>query len=167
MDQPSASDLGSGFSSDSPPVYVTFVSGETVITEIYTNADAAVKGLLGSSAYNLTEEREITPSPPRGTVCPLCGFSERDFEKKGRLGCPQCYQAFVHLIPSILKNVHPGEYHVGKVPAVHSSREVRENRLKYLETALERAIRKEQFEDAASMRDQIRELQDALGLSNN
>lgn len=162
MDQKSASDFESESQPESPPVYVTFVSGDTVITEIYSTAEAWKKGILESEAYNLTEEREITSSPARGVVCPDCGFSEGDFEKQGRLGCPRCYEAFNHLIPNILKNVHPGEFHVGKSPVLNISEAMKKNRLRYLESALDRAIRKEQFEEAASMRDQIRELQAGL-----
>jgi protein arginine kinase activator len=37
--------------------------------------------------------------------CPGCGFTQADFKKAGRLGCPQCYTAFAEGLESLLKTM--------------------------------------------------------------
>ena len=48
--------------------------------------------------------------------CPRCGFTQADFKKSGRLGCPECYQTFAEGLEGLLKTMHKGTRHVGKVP---------------------------------------------------
>ena len=48
--------------------------------------------------------------------CPLCGFSQADFKKTGRLGCSECYVTFAEGLSSLLKAMHKGTEHVGKLP---------------------------------------------------
>src|SRR5207302_3395068 len=47
--------------------------------------------------------------------CPTCGFSQQDFKKTGRLGCPACYDTFAEGLQSLLKGMHKGTAHHGKV----------------------------------------------------
>src|ERR1700681_1008513 len=35
--------------------------------------------------------------------CPVCGFSQADFKKTGRLGCCRCYDTFSDALGSLLK----------------------------------------------------------------
>ena len=51
------------------------------------------------------------------TSCPVCGFTQADFKKTGRLGCSSCYIAFAEGLNSLLKAMHKGTAHVGKLPA--------------------------------------------------
>ncbi len=58
------------------------------------------------------------------TKCPRCGFTQADFKKSGRLGCPECYKTFAEGLAGMLKTMHKGTRHVGKVPeALRASRE--------------------------------------------
>src|ERR1700734_707440 len=50
--------------------------------------------------------------------CPGCGFTQADFKKAGRLGCAQCYAPFAEGLEGLLKTMHKGIKHVGKVPQV-------------------------------------------------
>ena len=46
-----------------------------------------------------------------------CGFTQADFKKAGRLGCcPECYETFAEGLEGLLKTMHKGTRHVGKVP---------------------------------------------------
>ncbi len=67
--------------------------------------------LLGMGA---AQDIERTPS---GITCPVCGFTQADFKKTGRLGCSACYDVFGESLESMLKNMHKGPEHVGKAPA--------------------------------------------------
>lgn len=91
--------------------------------------------------------------------CPACGFSQTDFKKTGRLGCSVCYDTFAEGLSSLLKAMHKGTTHVGKIPA-RLMRSLEMNaRTKQLQRDLEKAVSDENYEQAAQLRDQLRELE--------
>ncbi len=90
--------------------------------------------------------------------CPKCGFTQADFKKSGRLGCAHCYTTFADGLDGLLKAMHKGTKHTGKVPAaLPQTRDVAE-RLKTLQAKLAQAIETEDFEEAALLRDAIKQL---------
>jgi len=108
-------------------------------------------------------------SPATGTgsdagPCSFCGLELEDFKKTGRLGCPQCYVTFDAHLRSLLRRLHGGTQHVGKVylPPDPTKAE-RQERLAALRRKLDKAVAGEEFERAAQLRDQIRALEAALG----
>jgi len=96
-----------------------------------------------------------------GTVqkCPTCGFSQADFKKTGRLGCAMCYTTFAEGLASLLKGMHKGTEHIGKIPARLVKTLERESQLKSLQRDLRKAVAEENYESAAGIRDQIRHLE--------
>ena len=100
-----------------------------------------------------------------GAKCPVCGFTHLDFKKTGRLGCSTCWETFEHGLGSLLKAMHKSDRHVGKVPSKAAHTLVITERIKDLTGALEEAVRSEKYEDAAQLRDQIRELESKLKVS--
>jgi len=70
---------------------------------------------LADLLLGLGAAQEIEKNPV-GSRCPVCGFSQADFKKTGRLGCSACYDAFSEGLSGMLKNMHRGTVHVGKVP---------------------------------------------------
>ena len=108
-------------------------------------------------------EEPLSPGAPQEDLtCPFCGLSTADFKDVGRLGCPQCYPTFESHLRGLLRRIHGGTQHVGKVylPPDPSVSE-KEKRLEALRRKLERAIDTENFERAAELRDQIRVLEPA------
>lgn len=92
--------------------------------------------------------------------CPYCHLTLREFRKTGRMGCPECWAAFEGHMRGLLRRVHGGHQHVGKVylsPDPSSSELKR--RLSTLRRKLQRAIELEDFERAAELRDEIQELE--------
>jgi len=90
--------------------------------------------------------------------CPRCGFTQADFKKSGRLGCPECYQTFAEGLGGLLKTMHKGTRHVGKAPeALRQSRDL-SDRMKTLQNKLAKAIKDENFEQAAILRDEIKQM---------
>ena len=90
--------------------------------------------------------------------CPQCGFTQADFKKSGRLGCSECYKTFAEGLEGLLKSMHKGTRHIGKVPeGLRQTRDVTE-RLKTLQKKLAKAIEQEEFEEAATLRDEIKQL---------
>ena len=99
--------------------------------------------------------------------CPRCGFTQADFKKSGRLGCPDCYKTFSEGLGSLLKTMHKGGRHIGKTPeALRASRD-HSDRLKLLQKKLAKAIETEKFEEAAQLRDEIKQMGDRLGAPRN
>jgi len=96
---------------------------------------------------------------PVGQRCPACGFSQNDFKKTGRLGCSVCYDTFADGLGSLIKAMHKGPRHVGKVPARLIRTLERDARIRQLRGELEAAVSAENYEDAAQLRDQLRELE--------
>jgi len=95
--------------------------------------------------------------------CPRCGFSQADFKKSGRLGCPDCYKTFAEGLAGLLKTMHKGTRHIGKAPeALRATRE-NNDRLKTLQKKLAKAIDSEDYETAAGLRDEIKSLSAAAG----
>src|SRR5215470_14378739 len=89
--------------------------------------------------------------------CARCGFTQADFKKAGRLGCPECYKTFSEPLEGLLKTMHKGVRHVGKVPeALRQTRDL-SDRLKQLQKKLSKAIEQEDFEEAAILRDEIKQ----------
>lgn len=91
--------------------------------------------------------------------CPVCGFTQADFKKTGRLGCSACYETFSEGLNSLLKAMHKGTEHVGKFPQ-RAQREVEmKHRMRELAENLQKAVQEENYETAASIRDQIKQLE--------
>lgn len=95
-------------------------------------------------------------------ACPRCGFTQADFKKTGRLGCAVCYSVFAAGLEGPLKSMHRGIRHVGKVPQSLRRTHDFEERLSALHKKLEKAIAAEDFEQAALLRDEIKEVRARL-----
>lgn len=87
------------------------------------------------------------PASPR---CPSCGLRWADFRKTGFLGCPACYEAFAAGLKTVVKEVQGAARHAGKAPAAGPAE---------LRRRLDDALRREAFEEAARLRDQLRRLE--------
>jgi len=94
--------------------------------------------------------------------CPQCGFTQADFKKSGRLGCAECYKTFADGLEGLLKSMHKGTRHAGKVPeGLQQTRDL-SDRLKALQQKLAKAIQEENFEQAAALRDEIKQMNTRL-----
>ena len=97
-------------------------------------------------------------SPQR---CPVCGFTQADFKKTGRFGCPDCYNAFADGLAGLLKAMHRRTKHTGKIPSrLRRSTEL-SARIEKIRKELETAVTDENYEAAARLRDELRNLEPA------
>lgn len=113
---------------------------------------------LADLLLGLGAAQEIDKS---GTVtkCPACGFTQADFKKTGRLGCPACYETFGEGLGGLMKGMHKGSNHIGKVPTRMAQSLERDQQLKDLQRELRKAVADENYESAADLRDRIKTLQ--------
>jgi protein arginine kinase activator len=91
--------------------------------------------------------------------CQVCGFTQADFKKTGRLGCSACYAVFADGLSGMLKNMHKGTAHTGKAPAALQKRREQGEKLRSLQDNLHQAVEAEEYERAADLRDQIRRME--------
>jgi protein arginine kinase activator len=112
--------------------------------------------LLGIGAAEEIEKGATTQK------CLVCGYTQADFKKTGRLGCSTCYTTFAEGLNTLLKAMHKGTEHVGKLPhRAHRALELTD-RMRTLTENLEKAVAEENYETAASLRDQIKQLESEL-----
>jgi protein arginine kinase activator len=96
--------------------------------------------------------------------CPECGMTSAKLRQSGRLGCGTCYTHYEEHLRGLLRRLHGGTTHVGKrvLPPDPDEDDRAAHRLS-LRRSLERAIASEDFEHAAALRDQLRELEPGIG----
>jgi protein arginine kinase activator len=108
------------------------------------------------------EAEAVAVEPSQDQGCSFCGLTFKGFRESGRLGCPHCYSSFEAQLRGLLRRIHGGTQHMGKVylPPDPSASQM-EKRLEALRRKLERAVESEDFERAASIRDEIRTMEPA------
>lgn len=124
----------------------------------------SVVGASLGPAVSVTAGAGTTAEP--AAACPQCGLSYAAFRTRGRLGCPQCYEAFRAQLEPLLERIHTGLQHTGKSPfdaggapgadAAATKARAKEKAILGLRRKLQEAIRAEDYERAASLRDQLR-----------
>jgi protein arginine kinase activator len=97
-----------------------------------------------------------------GLVCPGCGMTYEEFKKVAKFGCAKCYDAFETNLLKIFKEIHGSNTYRGRPYKRDSESAGLVKRKRELEKALEIAIKNENFEDAAKIRDELKELQEKL-----
>ena len=94
-------------------------------------------------------------------TCPECGMTFAEFRSHGLLGCPDDYEAFAEPLLPLIANAHEGaEQHIGKIPSRADAAARHQGDLLRLKHALDHAVEQEDYEAAAKLRDQIKELED-------
>ena len=96
---------------------------------------------------------------PSAKKCPNCGSSYADISQIGRVGCPECYTTFRNELKNTIASIHGTTAHTGNSPSRHRAKQARAEELKRLKKELQDAIAKEDYERAASLRDEVRRLQ--------
>jgi len=127
---------------------------------------AQAKGVTDPSGFSLADlllKASLNPEAPSGLRCESCGFTQADFKKHGRFGCPSCYSVFKGMVEPMLDSMHKGTAHSGKVPQKALARKSLHDRISKLELDLSEAIKSERYEDAARCRDEINQAKQSFG----
>lgn len=148
-------------------VHLTQVVDNQMTTSHLCEQCAAAKGLdtvEGQPNFALTDFlAQMGEAPEQDAsleaTCGFCGLTAAAFRETGRLGCSHCYATFDSHLRGVLRRIHGGTQHVGKVylpsdPTVFE----RAKRAEGLRGRLRRAVESEDFERAAELRDLIRTL---------
>ena len=124
---------------------------------------SAISGSVEEAAATASEEADAGAS----IVCERCGISLSQFTKSGKLGCPNCYQAFREQLTPMLQQIHGRVQHAGRKPLDDEAAQRRRAGYERLSRQLEQAVAMEDFETAAILRDQLRQLNNAEGGGHN
>ncbi|MAG54706.1 MAG: hypothetical protein CMJ83_00290 [Planctomycetes bacterium] len=106
---------------------------------------------LGSAHLDPTSRNET------GT-CVECGLTWLGFKQNSRLGCAQCYEFFASEVSSVLDRLHGATQHEGRVPERARAQNDRRRKLSEIRAELDDAIRSEDYERAARLRDSLQTL---------
>ena len=115
----------------------------------------------GQKAGESATSREEEGSPFGQRECPLCGLKFVEFRNSGRLGCPHDYQEFREELVPLLENIHGETKHCGKSPRRLPHNKQTQSELIQLRNRLKQAVTKEDYEEAARLRDRIRQLEES------
>ena len=96
------------------------------------------------------------PSNGKELYCESCGSTFSNFRNNGLLGCGECYHHFQSGLEPLLKRVQGSERHVGKVPKRTGGKVRIRKEIEDFRSELQQAITREDYERAASLRDEIR-----------
>jgi protein arginine kinase activator len=116
--------------------------------------------------------RNTAPAPPQDPpvinvrTCRQCGTSLRDLMRLGRVGCPACYESFAEQLDPLLRGLHTSIRHRGKSPRIDDARERLRAELQGKRALLRSALKLENYEEAAVLRDNVRSLEDELGIAS-
>jgi len=114
------------------------------------------KLIIGILSEHLASKAETAiPLGKDVASCPQCGTTWMDFEKSGHLGCPGCYVSFIEPLKVLLRRLHGSNRHIGSPRTDEKTKP--DETVEVLEKELARAVAREDYETAATLRDRIRE----------
>lgn len=128
-----------------------------------TGSLTPLAGPLVNILMGLLEGGGEAESPDAAPTCPRCGLTYEGFRRAGRLGCATCYEAFASQLRPLLRRIHGSAEHAGGAPGAVQGDHFRRREISRLKRELTQAVRAENYERAAQLRDTIRSGERELG----
>jgi len=126
---------------------------------IAAKSQISVNELLGNLLSSQPTDEELTGLAEAETTCPECGFQLSQFRKEGVLGCPNDYVLFEKALLPLIEQAHNGKTgHCGKVPARVPQEVKNQIESANLREQLKTAIKLEDYERAAQLRDELKKI---------
>lgn len=130
----------------------------------------SIDELIGKYVLPHVMNPQAAGAPPKGSSCPTCRLAYAEFKQGGLLGCPDCYRMFETQLAPLIERAHEGAgQHIGKSPkrraatphagpSLSAALQERAHRLRAIRKQLDDAVKTEQYEKAAQLRDELRKL---------
>lgn len=145
---------------------VTYVNGEKTEKNIcaFCAEKMNIHGVfspfsVGDLFNGFIKAPSLKPSLDKTLQCSHCGMTINEFKNTGRLGCANCYITFEDQLIPIIKKVQGSTEHTGKAPAKMDKKFSKRRQIDLLKEKINDAIQKEDYEQAAVLRDQIKSLE--------
>ncbi len=94
--------------------------------------------------------------------CSFCGTTFGEIAKSGRVGCGQCYSTFKDELLPYIKRIHGATNHIGNMPTKACDINPSEISVSNLKQELAELIKEEKYEQAAVVRDKIKEIEASI-----
>ena len=126
--------------------------------DIAVKSHIPINELLSSLLAVQPTDDELSGPSEQKLACPNCGFTLAQFRKQGVLGCPYDYEIFEKPLLPLIEKAHNGKTaHCGKLPSKTPKNTRNEMELLNLRQRLQDAVRNEDYELAAELRDKIKQ----------
>lgn len=127
---------------------------------IAAQSQMSINELLSGLLASQPSDDELLGPSDQESSCPACGFTLDRLRKEGTLGCPNDYDVFEYaLLPLIQRAHNGGTAHCGKVPSKMPQETKKLAELTQLRQELNKAVRNEDYERAAELRDKLQQLE--------
>ncbi len=137
-------------------------AGKIGYENIFSSFDFNFSGLLKSLLLQNNDTNEI---------CPTCFKNVEDITTDGKIGCADCYEKFQDILMPMIEKIHTSLEHKGKSPSkpalmintnsAHELAVINNVNIENKRSLLKSAIEDQRFEDAAVLRDEIKELEES------
>lgn len=154
--------------------YAEVIDGK--VTDLNVCPDCLSRLQTGGSGFELagsaptpkrlSSVREVQEASTPALVCRSCGTELQRVLRVNKLGCRLCYDTFSEAMEPVLRGLHGALRHRGKVPHVDDRREQVRAQLQTKRALLRSILKMERYEEAATLRDEIKVLESALGAGN-
>ncbi len=127
--------------------------------DVFSGFGFDISGLFGNffgdAVHSLNTPRKVTR-------CSKCGYSFNDIVRDGRVGCAECYKTFYNELKPSIQRIHGQVHHNGKIASTVepvTEQESTASEIDELKSKMDEAIKTQNFELAAQLRDRIKELE--------
>ena len=126
-------------------------------TNVFADMDNDFSNLLGSFFGN------VLPARTQATRCEFCGSTYSEIAKTGQVGCANCYNLFADQLYPSIRRIHGNTTHCGKNSGRAAAADkkpaemTKEEKLADMKKQLDAAVKEQNFELAAELRDKIKE----------
>ncbi len=129
-------------------------------TNVFSDMENEFSSFLGSFFGN------ALPARTQATRCEFCGSTYSEIAKSGHVGCAHCYDVFEQQLMPSIRRMHGNTTHCGKNSAFSAeeknnktSEDAKQQKIDKLKAELNKAVEQQNFEEAARLRDEIKELE--------
>ncbi len=128
-------------------------------TNVFADMENDFSNLLGSFFTN------VLPARTQATRCEYCGSTYPEIARTGQVGCAHCYELFADQLYPSIRRMHGNTTHCGKNSGMAAKKSekpaelTKEEQIAAKKQQLEAAVKEQNFELAAQLRDQIKEME--------
>ncbi len=127
---------------------------------IAAKSQMSLNELLSSLLAAAPDDDQVYADLNADTVCPVCGETLSLFRKDALLGCPNDYEVFEKVLAPLIEKAHDGATtHKGKLPSRAPADTLKQTRMLSLKQQLADAVKAEDYETAAKLRDKIAQIE--------
>lgn len=149
-------------------IFVSFVKNGGISKLCYCEKHAKEAGVINGHYYDFLPDNNCAAFEQitRCNVCPKCNMSQTAFLADKKFGCPNCYNVFYDFSSKLIQRIYEEPFHIGKVPKHFFKKHVVKERLNYFNKKMEALLARENYEQAAVLRDKIKFLKNKVRCIN-